>query len=175
MDRKYKKHLTPECHYQTVLLADKLINDATIDPRHREIIKMFVYHGMNSHEIARTGQIISKRRAPMSQDMILLIIRHYFPNLEYDETPTRCKRGRDSASINRCRKLKAELLKTSPRCAVCGSSYELELDHILTKYAGGTDDIANLQLLCHACHLKKTKEERARFGWNNKKGGAIYD
>jgi 5-methylcytosine-specific restriction protein A len=38
------------------------------------------------------------------------------------------------------------------------------VDHIVPLEEGGTDDDANLQVLCHACHGKKTREEQRRRG-----------
>ena len=35
------------------------------------------------------------------------------------------------------------------------------VDHIVPKSAGGTDDAANLQALCHQCHAIKTAKEGA--------------
>ncbi len=43
-------------------------------------------------------------------------------------------------------------------CAGCGMSYHfriLEVDHIMPRARGGTDDVANLQLLCPPCNREK--------------------
>ena len=37
-----------------------------------------------------------------------------------------------------------------------------DVDHILPKAAGGTNDEINLQALCHVCHSKKTA---VQSGW----------
>lgn len=37
-----------------------------------------------------------------------------------------------------------------------------EVDHITPKASGGTDDPANLQGICKACHRAKTQDEAAR-------------
>ena len=37
-----------------------------------------------------------------------------------------------------------------------------EVDHIIAKAAGGTDDPANLQAICVDCHASKTGRERLR-------------
>ncbi len=34
-----------------------------------------------------------------------------------------------------------------------------EVDHIVSLAAGGSDDLANLELLCHDCHAAKTRED----------------
>lgn len=40
------------------------------------------------------------------------------------------------------------------QCRNCGSSYALEVDHILPKAKGGTDHINNLRLLCRSCNQR---------------------
>lgn len=39
------------------------------------------------------------------------------------------------------------------------------VDHIKPKAEGGTDDEANLQLICRACHAAKTQREAAAGRW----------
>lgn len=46
-------------------------------------------------------------------------------------------------------------LKQHPYCAVCGLPGN-NVDHILSKARGGTDDPANLQTLCQSHHSQKT-------------------
>ena len=48
------------------------------------------------------------------------------------------------------------------RCIDCGSQEELELDHIIPKYIGGKNRLANVQILCKKCHSKKTGTEARR-------------
>ena len=47
-------------------------------------------------------------------------------------------------------------------CLVRGQiTVATEVDHIIAKANGGTDDESNLQALCHSCHAKKTNQEKA--------------
>lgn len=47
------------------------------------------------------------------------------------------------------------------KCASCGATQRLEFDHITPLSAGGQRlSTANVQPLCHACHLSKTNRER---------------
>lgn len=43
-----------------------------------------------------------------------------------------------------------------------------DVDHIIPKAKGGTDDIDNLQLLCRQCHINKTAKEKVNDGRQNK-------
>ncbi len=50
------------------------------------------------------------------------------------------------------------------RCNRIGSLLvPLEIDHIRPLFAGGTDDIGNLQVLCYQCHKNKTARDRVIY------------
>lgn len=53
------------------------------------------------------------------------------------------------------------------RCAVCGTSENLELDHKINVKSGGTNELTNLQWLCTGHHKQKTQKEatKARMAW----------
>lgn len=42
------------------------------------------------------------------------------------------------------------------RCVKCGSTKLLEVHHIVARHQGGTDDLDNLETLCHQCHHNTT-------------------
>lgn len=44
-------------------------------------------------------------------------------------------------------------------CASCGSTEELEIDHVSPVWKGGRHDATNLQVLCYPCHKVKTKAD----------------
>lgn len=48
------------------------------------------------------------------------------------------------------------------------------VDHIINKASGGTDDMDNLQSICHACHKSKTQAE-SHGGRGGKKVGNPCD
>jgi DNA helicase-2/ATP-dependent DNA helicase PcrA len=54
---------------------------------------------------------------------------------------------------------KAVLWRQKYHCASCGCLLPptYELDHLTPLAAGGTDGLANLQALCRACHVQKTR------------------
>jgi 5-methylcytosine-specific restriction protein A len=52
------------------------------------------------------------------------------------------------------------LLRDQYTCQCCGYvDHKLEVDHIVNKARGGTDDESNLQALCSDCHKTKTQAE----------------
>lgn len=56
-------------------------------------------------------------------------------------------------------KIKRLIKKRDGVCQCCGSGSRLQVDHIRSRYAGGTHDPENLQLLCRVCNqLKGTRE-----------------
>ena len=46
-------------------------------------------------------------------------------------------------------------LLSSGACAKCGSSQNLEIDHIIPIFLGGSSEIENLQVLCFSCNRTK--------------------
>lgn len=48
-------------------------------------------------------------------------------------------------------------------CQRCGSTHRVIADHIKERRDGGADlDETNIELLCHACHQRKTAQAQAR-------------
>lgn len=47
------------------------------------------------------------------------------------------------------------------RCQKCGKAGRLECDHITPLVKGGKNTLANVQMLCLACHKIKTRADNA--------------
>ena len=58
-------------------------------------------------------------------------------------------------------RLRRRILKRAPFCQMCGDK-ATQVDHVLPKAQGGTDDEWNLQGLCATCHDAKTLRERGQ-------------
>lgn len=59
------------------------------------------------------------------------------------------------------RKLAARIKAERGCCERCGSKQRLIVDHIIERKDGGAElEEENLQLLCHACHNRKTAKAR---------------
>ena len=62
------------------------------------------------------------------------------------------------------KKRRIALIRDSHLCQLCIKDGIIinatDVDHIVNKAKGGTDDIDNLQSLCSPCHKKKTSAER---------------
>lgn len=63
--------------------------------------------------------------------------------------------------------LRYEVLKRARyRCELCGISAEhkaIEVDHILPRIRGGSDDLSNLQALCYSCNATKRDRDDTDF------------
>lgn len=61
-------------------------------------------------------------------------------------------------------RLRAQVLETEPRCLRCLQAGKLsaatQVDHIVPLKRGGSNEISNLQPLCHDCHAHKSAAER---------------
>lgn len=56
--------------------------------------------------------------------------------------------------------LRSRVLAKQDKCEKCGSEDRLEVDHKLAiMNGGGMWEEDNLQVLCHRCHLRKTKSD----------------
>ena len=68
-----------------------------------------------------------------------------------------CPKHKDAAEA------RAQILMDEPLCRECRKAGRIvpatDVDHIVARADGGTDDRSNLQPLCHACHSRKTVRE----------------
>ena len=61
------------------------------------------------------------------------------------------------------RKIRDAYLRDHPDCEVCGD-VATDVDHIVSRRRGGTDDDSNLMSLCHTHHSRKTAQQDGRWG-----------
>lgn len=59
------------------------------------------------------------------------------------------------------RVLRGMILRRDPVCMVCQARPATQVDHIIPKAHGGTDEETNLRGLCAACHRDKTARDSA--------------
>jgi 5-methylcytosine-specific restriction endonuclease McrA len=59
------------------------------------------------------------------------------------------------------------LASAGGRCALCGATSKerrIEVDHVVPRSKGGTNEISNLQALCDECNRGKSNRDDQRFG-----------
>lgn len=78
-----------------------------------------------------------------------------------DETPEDVYKGKSSKGDDLDDETKRIVKKKYPDCLCCGEEKKmlLEVDHINSKYFGGTNAIDNLQTLCRSCNSTKNTME----------------
>lgn len=75
---------------------------------------------------------------------------------------SRHERGYGAAWVKTRARILARDMHLCQPCLTTGRPTEAEeVDHILPKAKGGTDDDENLQAICHDCHVVKTAAEAA--------------
>ena len=127
----------------------------------KEALSLMFIEDMSPPEAAeyakKRGLCIGKQFKTVCARRFEQIAKKYIPDLG-DYTPKHTSRYER-------RKVHIDELKqfTKDRCARCGSTKRLEMDHIIPLCVGGTSDDINLQTLCYDCHVKKTAYERTIF------------
>lgn len=81
-----------------------------------------------------------------------------------EPTPPGTKRNRDGRFIADRR---LRLWSSDPHCKRCAALVaflpsEFQVDHIVELQDGGSDEDANCQILCTACHVVKTNEQKGQ-------------
>jgi 5-methylcytosine-specific restriction protein A len=81
----------------------------------------------------------------------------------WDKQGTAAERGYGWQWRNTARRI---LARDGGLCQLCKAAgrmtFAAEVDHIVNKARGGTDDDDNLQAICRPCHEAKTADERGR-------------
>ena len=55
----------------------------------------------------------------------------------------------------------SDILRLPKHCQHCEGVENLQIDHVIPAMHGGLNTRKNLQMLCHSCHVAKTRRERA--------------
>ena len=83
-------------------------------------------------------------------------VEDYFSN--GNPNPLSHRRGLPNYERDVSEKTKKEVKKRDGNCClVCGSTYQLEVDHRIALMNGGDNSKGNLGTLCDSCHNKKTR------------------
>ena len=174
--------------YQPVMLIEILKNNGSASTN--EVAKALLSYDISQVEYYEhitknmVGKVLTKSRGVTSKDKDQYHLNE-FENLDKEEIEkliSFCeekiedfieKRGdkvwehRKKSSGYISGTLRYEILKRAKfRCELCGISAEqkaLEVDHIIPRNSGGTDDESNLQSLCYSCNAMKRDRDDTDF------------
>lgn len=144
-------------------------------------IAQCVYAGMSNNQIAKhyglsvqtiKNHITSTMGRVGAKDRTNLAIWWHRYAVTTNDTPfyNPDKRATDSSDANKkykmlkrnapgagiTREQRQEIIeKYGKKCACCGSTKNIQIDHIIAISKGGADDISNVQLLCRNCNARK--------------------
>lgn len=78
--------------------------------------------------------------------------RHQPPRHAREARPSSAARGYGRS----WRRIRSAYLAAHPLCVGCDRALATEVDHVIAKVKGGTDDWSNLVAYCKSCHSRKT-------------------
>ena len=101
-----------------------------------------------------------------------IAVRHDYCAEHQHLTPSRQHDGQRASPAQRgygraWQGIRMRFLRLYPECTECGAP-ATDVDHVMPLADGGSNDIGNLQALCHAHHSAKTAREQG--GWQHSKG-----
>jgi 5-methylcytosine-specific restriction endonuclease McrA len=163
-----------EAMRRLLVLSERLVDRATNGP------------SLTADEVRDAQHELTIARAGIERlDTLLVLFRQHLTGISDDErsalielcraavTAFKQKRGGDIWEHRRPGlglvpgRVRYETLKRAAfRCELCGISADeraLDVDHIVPKSVGGTDDAENLQALCWLCNTNKGSGDDATF------------
>ena len=146
-------------------LPDNILFKDTFKKIHRQIFDNCIQSPVTKFEITVTlcltkinGAYITSKKKTFDVSEVKDIIkrlRHkqndFYLDNEIWQSICRVERGKITNKIRF-----AVYAKDGNRCRQCGSTYDLEIDHIFPISKGGKSTYDNLQTLCHRCNAKKS-------------------
>lgn len=158
--RKYAPRLTPKRWFEIYEMIKNFEPRNDMEQRDKALLHMMFIEGKTTREICEEGTIKSKRwikggRKPMSQRQIENILFKYVP--DYGRKNRKAKKTTTPKVRSEQTAIKQKYLREGRACAVCGSTENLEIHHMIPIDMGGTNDAANLIVLCRYCHYEATQ------------------
>lgn len=130
----------------------------------KDVLTLLFIEDMNPREAAEYAKehniCIGKQFKPLSARRIQQISKIHFPDI-YEYTP----------KTAHMRQAHREFTKEiRQQCAICGSTENIEMHHMIPLFLGGTTDRENCIGLCRQCHQAVTIYHKMLFPEQHKTG-----
>ncbi|MFM8856389.1 MAG: HNH endonuclease [Actinomycetota bacterium] len=121
--------------------------------RHEVLVKNGNLISLNTHELSLEERraIISECESKISEFIKARGLTTWSGLLELDPVPE---------------SIRYQVLKRDRRCVLCGAGTDsgpLQVDHIVPRSQGGSNDLSNLQVLCALCNRGKSNRDDEDF------------
>ena len=116
-------------------------------------IKVIVYlqdESVSSLKTISKTKVFYEDDIEFAKELSIKNSRGYYINKDFWDAKVRVERAKVS------KKIRLSILNRDHyRCKYCGSTQNLEIDHIIPISKGGKSEYNNLQTLCHRCNVNK--------------------
>lgn len=140
---------------------DKISELNIVSERDIKILKEIIFNQKSTAELAYLGRtnpdydwLTSNQNKPISTRRIQQILTKYFP--EFHIHTTHKKQRKEQKLRNEQNIIRQTMITSESSCGKCGCKNNLQLHHIIPITLGGSNDDANLIILCNNCHQKIT-------------------
>ena len=172
--RDMLKNLPFELRCDILDRINKMQPEDETEQRDKFVLERIFIDGMSTTELAeaKMPELMGRNHKPISRRRIQQTIDKYVPEyaMKFRVNPAKNEKTDIIVRKQLAKENWEEYVIAPKQCAICGSTENLELDHIvpITMCPHRANEQTNLWWVCHDCHGLKTMREKAQNEFNFK-------